>query len=83
MSFQDVEAGLSEPLRPQARAAPQSAEDAAFLGLQSSLSMQVFKINANVQGIMKLVDLLGSPRDNPSVRKSLYVFPSFRAILRC
>jgi len=73
MSFQDVEAGLSEPpLRPQARGAPQSPEDAAFLGLQSSLSMQVFKINANVQGIMKLVDLLGTPRDNPSVRKSLH-----------
>jgi t-SNARE complex subunit (syntaxin) len=69
MSFQDVEAGLS---RPSTLAIPQSQEDSAFLGLQSSLSLQVFKINANVQGILKLVDQLGTAKDSAALRKSLH-----------
>jgi len=40
--------------------------------LQSSLSLQVFKINSNVQGILKLVDQLGTGRDSGTVRKSLH-----------
>ncbi|KAI0275936.1 t-SNARE, partial [Russula aff. rugulosa BPL654] len=52
--------------------APQSGEEAAFLNLQSSLSLRVFKINANVQGIFKLVDQLGTPRDSSTLRKSLH-----------
>jgi len=36
------------------------------------LSIQVFKINANVQGILKLVDQLGTGRDTGSVRKALH-----------
>jgi len=74
MSFQDVEAGLSNtesPLR-----STQSPEEAAFANLQSSLSMQVFKIDNNVRGILKLVDQLGTQRDSPSLRKSLYVTSS-------
>lgn len=71
MSFQDIEAGLLSPAN--ARSIPQSQEESAFLSLQSSLSLQVFKINANVQGILKLVDQLGTNRDSAQLRKSLYV----------
>jgi hypothetical protein len=72
MSFQDIETGLGHPTRaPSSSLAPQSREDAAFLNLQSSLSLQVFKINANVQGILKLVDQLGTSKDSPNLRKSL------------
>ena len=73
MSFQDIEAGLSQPARTLSSSVPQSREEAAFSGLQSSLSMQVFKINANVQGILKLVDQLGTNRDTGEIRKRLYV----------
>lgn len=65
MSFQDIESGNNAPL-------PQSKEDAAFLGLQSSLSIQVFKINSNVQRILKLVDQLGTPTDSAALRKNLH-----------
>jgi len=72
MSFQDIETGLNQrPLSPQF-GAPQSQEESAFLSLQSSMSMQVFKINANVQGILKLVDQLGTGRDSANLRKSLH-----------
>jgi len=70
MSFQDIESGTSQLLN--SRDAPQSREEAAFIHLQSSLSLQVFKINSNVQGILKLVDQLGTPRDSSSLRKSLH-----------
>ena len=72
MSFQDIEAGLASPASTR-NAVPQSQEESAFLGLQSSLSLQVFKINANVQGILKLVDQLGTNRDSAQLRKSLCV----------
>ena len=48
MSFQDIESGQGQPLSSQPQT-PQSREEAAFLNLQSSLSLRVFKINANVQ----------------------------------
>ncbi|KAF7347183.1 SNARE domain protein [Mycena venus] len=67
MSFQDIEAGLS----PRSFS-PQSREEAAFLELQSSLSLQVFKINSNVQGIRKLVEQLGTVKDSAALRKSLH-----------
>ncbi|KAI0683089.1 t-SNARE [Earliella scabrosa] len=71
MSFQDIETGLAQrPLSPGG--APQSAEESAFVTLQSSLSLQVFKINSNVQGILKLVDQLGTARDSAALRKSLH-----------
>jgi hypothetical protein len=72
MSFQDIESGQGQPLSSPSQT-PQSREEAAFLNLQSSLSLRVFKINANVQGIFKLVDQLGSPRDSSALRKSLCV----------
>ena len=71
MSFQDIETGLSQPPHASSTLIPQSREEAAFQSLQSSLSLQVFKINANVQGILKLVDQLGTSRDTGSVRKAL------------
>jgi len=71
MSFQDIETGLAQPARTPA-ATPQSQEDNAFLKLQSSLSLQVFKMNANVQGILKLVDQLGTAKDSATLRKSLH-----------
>ncbi|KAF8843254.1 t-SNARE [Paxillus ammoniavirescens] len=71
MSFQDIETGLSRSGQPSG-ITPQSREDSAFLSLQSSLSLQVFKINSNVQGILKLVDQLGTTKDSASLRKSLH-----------
>lgn len=71
MSFADIEAGLG-PSRSPSSSAPQSKEDNAFQSLQSSLSLQVFKMNANVQGILKLVDQLGTGKDSAALRKSLY-----------
>ncbi|KAF9005543.1 t-SNARE [Cyathus striatus] len=71
MSFQDIEAGLTHPVR-SASSVPQSKEDSAFESLQSSLSLQVFKMNANVQGILKLVDQLGTAKDSASLRKTLH-----------
>ncbi|KAF9562624.1 t-SNARE [Agrocybe pediades] len=71
MSFQDIEAGRGHQQAPS-NSAPQSKEDHAFQGLQSSLSLQVFKMNSNVQGILKLVDQLGTAKDSASLRKSLH-----------
>ncbi|KAI0075081.1 t-SNARE [Panus rudis PR-1116 ss-1] len=72
MSFQDIEAGLAQRSTSPTAVAPQSPEEGAFLQLQSSLSLQVFKINSNVQGILKLVDQLGTNRDSSQLRKSLH-----------
>lgn len=72
MSFQDIETGQSR-LAPSSGINSQSREDSTFLSLQSSLSLQVFKINSNVQGILKLVDQLGTTKDSPSLRKQLCV----------
>lgn len=72
MSFQDIESGLARSSYSPTRDMPQSPEEAAFTSLQSSLSLQVFKINTNVQGILKLVDQLGTPRDSAALRKSLH-----------
>ena len=73
MSFQDIETGLAQPPRSPSSNVPQSREEAAFQSLQSSLSIQVFKMNSNVQGILKLVDQLGTAKDNGAIRKALYV----------
>lgn len=73
MSFQDIETGLAQPPRGGGSVGvPQTREEAAFAGLQQSLSLQVFKINANVQGILKLVDQLGTARDTGNVRTALH-----------
>jgi hypothetical protein len=72
MSFQDIETGLLNTNNSSSQT-PRSREDAAFLDLQQSLSLQVFKMNSNVQGILKLVDQLGTAKDSATLRKSLYV----------
>jgi hypothetical protein len=75
MSFADIETGRAPVPRNNAlssSSSPQSQEESAFLTLQSSLSIQVFKINSNVQGILKLVDQLGTAKDSATLRKSLY-----------
>ena len=71
MSFQDIETGLAQRSLSPGNAGPQSPEETAFTTLQSSLSLQVFKINSNVQGMLKLVDQLGTARDSAALRKSL------------
>ncbi|KAG6872831.1 hypothetical protein C0995_006131 [Termitomyces sp. Mi166 len=70
MSFQDIEAGVSNPH--SSLLDTSSPQDASFTALQSSLSLQVFKMNANVQGILKLVDQLGTAKDSAALRKSLH-----------
>ena len=80
MSFQDVEAGLAHPTRTQPSLNPQSREDASFLELQSSLSLQVFKMNSNVQAILRLVDQLGTAKDSASMRKSLCVVSMYTRV---
>jgi len=70
MSFQDIEAGISNPARSTNSAI--NSQDGPFLSLQSSLSLQVFKMNANVQGILKLVDQLGTGKDSAGLRKTLH-----------
>ncbi|KAG9049213.1 hypothetical protein FS837_010849 [Tulasnella sp. UAMH 9824] len=72
MSFQDIERGLSTTQSHSNSGLPTSPQDVAFRNLQQSLSLQVFKINSNVQGILKLVDQLGTPRDTAAVRKGLH-----------
>ncbi|KZP26301.1 t-SNARE [Athelia psychrophila] len=72
MSFQDIETGQGYAPRGSSNLGPQTPEDSAFQTLQSSLSLQVLKINMNVQGILKLVDQLGTGKDSASLRKSLH-----------
>lgn len=48
-------------------------EDRAFTTLKDTVSIQIFKIQSNVQGIQKLVDKLGGGLDGPALRTSLYV----------
>lgn len=79
MSFQDIEAGVN--LQSRSSSSASNPQDAAFLSLQSSLSLQVFKMNANVQGILKLVDQLGTAKDSASLRKSLCVLKSHFTML--
>jgi len=73
MSFQDdIEAGFGPASNHSSLATPESPEDAAFRSLQSSLSIQMVKMTANVKGILKLVDQLGTGRDSAALRKSLH-----------
>nr|GAT56929.1 predicted protein [Mycena chlorophos] len=71
MSFQDIEASAGLPLSPRS-SSPATAQGTAFVELQSSLSLQVFKVTANTEGIRKLVEQLGTVRDSAALRKSLH-----------
>ncbi len=48
-------------------------EDRTFTSLKDSVSIQIFKIQSNVQGIQRLVDKLGGGADGPALRTSLCV----------
>lgn len=77
MSFQDIEAGRVPNPQFSSSSSPLSGEaqskDVTFQSLQAKLSMQVFKMNANVQGMLRLVDQLGTQRDSATLRKTLCV----------
>ncbi|WOO81099.1 Syntaxin pep12 [Vanrija pseudolonga] len=69
MSFNDLERGQGgAPLLPGAG----SGDDDAFTKVKDSVSIQIFKIQTNVQGIQKLVDKLGGAGDAPQLRTALH-----------
>ena len=47
--------------------------DMKFKGIARQVSVQIHKINANVSAIVKLVDFLGSIKDNTDLRNKLCV----------
>lgn len=72
MSFADLERGLGERA-PLARDLGISPElDLEFKSIARQLSLQIHKINANVSAIVKLVDLLGTVKDNTDLRNKLH-----------
>ncbi|KAH8088029.1 putative t-SNARE [Filobasidium floriforme] len=72
MSFNDLERGMGPGSSGRSAGGPsQSEEEQAFTKLKDSVSIQIFKIQSNVQGITRLVDKLGTPQDSDSVRTSL------------
>ncbi|EJU03046.1 t-SNARE [Dacryopinax primogenitus] len=73
MSFNDLERGIPRAPAPTSSTSPLAGDASSqFQKLQSSLSLQMFKINANVQGMLKLVDQLGTNKDGNVVRKGLH-----------
>ncbi|ELU38246.1 SNARE domain-containing protein [Rhizoctonia solani AG-1 IA] len=81
MSFADLERGQGG-FQSSSALVPTSPSDAEFLGLQKSLSVQIFKINSNVQGILKLVDQLGTARDTGTVRKGHELTETTRELIK-
>ena len=82
MSFNDLERGeVSQPLIRSAvggQIAPVTIEciliaenDNTFTSIKDSVSIQIFKVQSNVQGIQRLVDKLGGQADGPALRTSL------------
>lgn len=53
---------------------PSTDTDKAFTTAKDAVSIQVFKIQSNVQGIQRLVDKLGGAGDGPALRTSLCVY---------
>ncbi|TXT13772.1 hypothetical protein VHUM_01139 [Vanrija humicola] len=51
---------------------PPPADDSAFTKVKDSVSIQIFKIQTNVQGIQKLVDKLGGSGDGQQLRTALH-----------
>ncbi|EGG01225.1 uncharacterized protein MELLADRAFT_92662 [Melampsora larici-populina 98AG31] len=74
MSFNDLERGLNEHA-PLARDSPFSQDperDRKFQALATKVSTHIFRINSNVSGLQKFIDLLGSSRDTADIRKKLH-----------
>ncbi|CEQ40290.1 SPOSA6832_01881 [Sporobolomyces salmonicolor] len=83
MSFQDLERGLGEraPLARDPGISPE--DDLEFKALARSLSTQTHKISANTSAIAKLVELLGTGKDNPMLRTRLHdLTESTREVLK-
>ncbi|GAA6021078.1 hypothetical protein JCM10207_003356 [Rhodosporidiobolus poonsookiae] len=83
MSFQDLERGLG----PQAPLAQDTGidpdADLQFKKLARSVAVQVQKIAANTAAISRFVDLLGGPKDSPTLRKQLHdLTESTREVLK-
>ncbi|OAV97811.1 hypothetical protein PTTG_01332 [Puccinia triticina 1-1 BBBD Race 1] len=72
MSFNDLERGLNEraPLADPLPGGPVVDQD--FQNLANKVSTHIFRINSNVSGLQKLIDLLGSSRDTSDIRKKLH-----------
>ncbi|POW13702.1 hypothetical protein PSHT_07637 [Puccinia striiformis] len=71
MSFNDLERGLNERA-PLARD-PLPGEpvvDREFQNLANKVSTHIFRINSNVSGLQKLIDLLGSSRDTSDIQST-------------
>ncbi|BEJ16079.1 hypothetical protein CspHIS471_0506840 [Cutaneotrichosporon sp. HIS471] len=64
MSFNDLERGTGSTVR--------GTSDPEFTRVKDAVSIQIFKIQSNVQGIQRLLDKLGTTSDGPSVRTSLH-----------
>ncbi|CAH7688059.1 t-SNARE [Phakopsora pachyrhizi] len=73
MSFNDLERGLNERA-PLARDLTHSDRtiDRDFQNLTTKVSTHIFRINSNVSGLQKLIDILGSSRDTSDIRKKLH-----------
>ncbi|GAA5879493.1 hypothetical protein JCM3774_002698 [Rhodotorula dairenensis] len=83
MSFQDLERGVGDRSRATATGATDTGDDPAFRTLARRVSVQVQKISANTAAISKLVELLGTSRDNPTLRTRLHdLQDSTREILK-
>ncbi|GAA5919918.1 hypothetical protein JCM6882_007269 [Rhodosporidiobolus microsporus] len=83
MSFQDLERGMGEraPLARDTGIDPEA--DLQFKALARTISVQVQKVLANTAAIAKFVDLLGSPKDSPTLRKQLHdLTESTREVLK-
>ncbi|GAA5990976.1 hypothetical protein JCM10908_000106 [Rhodotorula pacifica] len=72
MSFQDLERGVRDQTSTPSLRPADTSEDPAFRALARRVSVQVQKISANTAAISKLIELLGTPRDNPTLRTRLH-----------
>ena len=75
LALSGITSTLPDPLGAEA--------DLAFKSCARVVSIQIHKINANVSAIQKFVDLLGSQKDTPDLRKKLSVPASLSLSLRC
>ncbi|GAA5853613.1 hypothetical protein JCM9279_005074 [Rhodotorula babjevae] len=83
MSFQDLERGLGQraPLVRDTGIDPDA--DLEFKKLARSIAVQVQKVAANTAAVAKFVDLLGSSKDNPTLRNRLHdLTESTREVLK-
>ncbi|KAH9823547.1 t-SNARE [Melampsora americana] len=74
MSFNDLERGLNEhaPLAKDSPFSQDPERDRRFQALATKVSTHIFRINSNVSGLQKFIDLLGSSRDTADIRKKLH-----------